>query len=93
MQLQQIYAWARKIHKWTMWLAILLGVPLALSGVIMEGDSGWRDIFSFEQMIWIRGIHREISTKFALVLAIMIVTGLLMWVIPKIIQSRNVVKS
>lgn len=92
MNLQIIFGWARKIHKWTMWLAILLGVPLALSGVIMEED-GWRNIFTFDQMIWIRGVHREISTKFVLVLAIMIVTGLLMWVIPKIIQSRNVVKS
>ena len=90
MQLQQIYAWAKKIHKWTMWLAIVLGVPLALSGVIMEEDDGWRNIFTFDQMIWIRGVHREISTKFVLVLAIMIVTGLLMWVIPKILSKRKI---
>lgn len=90
MQLQQIYAWARKIHKWTMWLAILLGVPLAISGVIMEEGDGWRGIFTFDQMIWIRGVHREISTKFALVLALMIVTGLLMWAIPKMLSKRKI---
>lgn len=87
---QIIFVWARKIHKWTMWLAILLGVPLALSGMIMEEGDGWRNIFTFDQMIWIRGVHREISTKFVLVLAIMIVTGLLMWAIPKILSKRKI---
>ncbi len=90
MSLQGVFGWARKIHKWTMWLAILLGVPLAMSGVIMEGDDGWRGIFTFDQLIWIRGVHRAISTKFALVLAIMIVTGLLMWAIPKILSKRKI---
>lgn len=90
MSLQIAFVWARKIHKWTMWLAILLGVPLSLSGVIMEGESGWRDIFTIEQMLLVRTIHRAISTKFALVLAIMMVTGLAMWAIPKILSKRKI---
>ena len=88
MELKQFYYYAKKIHQWTMWLAIALGVPLAISGVVIEGDSGWRDVFNIEQLTTMRSIHRLISTKFALVLAVMMTSGFLMWLLPKIIAQR-----
>lgn len=54
----------------------------------MEGDSGWRDIFTVSQLEWTRSIHRAISSKFAVVLAVMMITGFLMWLLPKILRSQ-----
>jgi len=88
MTLQLIYAWAKKIHRLAMWFAILLGVPLALTGVMMESES--LSLWS-AGMDWgykVRELHRLVSTKFALVLAIMMITGLLMWAIPRILSKR-----
>lgn len=72
-----------------MWFAIVLGIPLAVTGVIMENES--LNLWA-ARMDWgykVRELHRMVSTKFALVLAIMMVTGVLMWAIPKLIQKAN----
>lgn len=88
MSLQRIYAWSKKIHNWAMWIMILLGVPVALTGIILENEilSVWA-----AGMDWgykVRELHGSLSGKFALVLAIMMVTGLLMWAIPRILSKR-----
>jgi len=88
MSWQQIYAWSKKIHRWAMWLAIALGIPLSITGVIMEEDSFLFWAVSNDWGYKIRELHRFCSNKFALVLAIMMVTGIVMWVIPKILSKR-----
>lgn len=87
--LQRIYYWAKKIHNLMMWFTIILGVPIAVTGIIIGEPEKWEMIFNSSQMYTIRYIHGEWSEKFAIVLAIMMVTGFLMWVLPKIL-SRNV---
>lgn len=74
-----------------MWFAIALGVPLAITGVIMEEEGFLFWAVSNDLGYKVREIHRLCSNKFALVLAIMMVTGFLMWGIPKLL-SRRVVK-
>lgn len=72
-----------------MWFAIALGVPLAITGVIMEEEGDflfW--VVSGDLGEKVREIHRLCSNKFALVLAVMMVTGFLMWAIPKILSRR-----
>lgn len=88
MSLQLVYTWSKKIHRLAMWFAILLGVPLATSGLllhkIVEGESLPFPIDPLQ----IRWLHGKVSTPFALILALMMVTGFLMWVIPKILSRR-----
>lgn len=88
--MQLIYFWAKKIHNIAMWFAIALGVPVAITGVIIEGERGTM-FFDASQLHFIREIHGEWSSKFALVLAIMMTTGFLMWVLPRLL-SRSVKK-
>lgn len=88
MNLQFVYSWSKKIHNTAMWFAIVLGVPLSITGVIMEEERFLFWAVSNDLGYKVRELHRFCSTKFALVLAIMMVTGILMWVIPKILSRR-----
>lgn len=71
-----------------MWFAIVLGVPLAVTGVIMEEGSFLFWPISSESENNARILHRLVSTKFALVLAVMMITGFVMWGVPKILARR-----
>lgn len=71
-----------------MWFMIVLGVPIAVTGVLIEEPEKWSFIFSPTQMYTIRSIHGEWSGKFALVLAAMMMTGFLMWLLPKILSQN-----
>lgn len=78
MTMQQVFLWAKKLHRLFMWLAVLLGIPLALTGLLMEDGEGYG----------VRALHRLVSTPFAAVLLLMMVTGLLIWGVPKILSKR-----
>lgn len=88
MRLQQLYTWAKTIHRWAMWIAILLGVPLALTGLalhkIVEGEGGFLPV---DPMI-VRWWHGQLSSPFALILAVMMVSGFLMWWVPRMLVWR-----
>ncbi len=88
MSWQQIYFWSKKIHRLAMWFSIVFGVPLALSGVmihkLMEGEFF---LIPFDEST-VRFVHNKVSNPFALTLAVMMVTGFLMWLVPKIMSAR-----
>lgn len=89
MKLTTIYIWSKKIHRWSMWFAIGLGVPLSLTGIVMEKSNLFEPILGLQTLVWGRSFHREISTKFVLALAVMIITGLLMWGIPELKKIKE----
>ena len=70
-----------------MWFAILLGVPLAISGVILQEGNFLIWVVSNDWGYKVRAVHRFVSNPFALVLAGMMVTGFLMWIVPKLLSS------
>ncbi len=71
-----------------MWVAILLGTPLAISGLmlhkIVEGEGA---IIPIDPDL-VRWMHGKVSTPFAITLALMMVTGFVMWAIPKILSRK-----
>ena len=88
MSWQLIYFWSKKIHRLAMWFSIFFGVPLALSGVmihkLMEGEFF---LIPFDEPT-VRFVHNKASNPFALTLAVMMMTGFLMWLVPKIMSAR-----
>jgi len=88
MRIAGVFIWSKKIHRLTMWLAIILGIPLSLTGIMMEKSNLFEPRLGIQTLITARSLHRTISTKFALVLAMMMVTGFLMWVIPEITKIK-----
>lgn len=87
--LQQIYYFSKKIHVILMWFSFVLGIPVAVTGMLIEEPEKWEMIFTPVQMYSFRKIHGEWSTKFALVLALMMVTGFLLWLIPRMLSSKT----
>lgn len=88
MSWQQLYAWSKKIHRLTMWLMILLGVPQAVTGVLLEDGTKWRQVLGRETMGKVLELHAFVGSKFAIILAVMMVTGVLMWLLPEL-QKRK----
>lgn len=69
-------------------MIILLGVPMAISGLLLhkiaEGEAGFIPI----DPDLVRFLHGKMSNPFALILAVMMTSGFLMWILPKILK-RN----
>lgn len=72
-----------------MWAAILFGVPLALSGVALHKLVEGQSYFFVPDENMVRFIHNRASNPFALTLAVMMVTGFLLWLVPKILAART----
>ena len=77
-----IYNYARQIHRFFMFLTIFLTGVMWLTGQVME--EGW-GIMSDAQA---RSLHRLSSKFFTICLAIMIISGLLMYFYPILRKKR-----
>jgi len=79
MNINQIYLWSRQIHKLIMWICIVTGVPMALTGLLLD-DGGNSTI---------RLVHRLLSKPFAISLAGLMVTGVVMWGVPVLLKRSR----
>lgn len=89
MSWQLVYFWSKKIHRLTMWLVTVLGIGMASGGLLLHRELEGEWIPEFINTLTIRYWHNKLASPFALVLAIMIGTGILMWGIPKILSKRT----
>ena len=88
MQLQQIYIWSKKIHKLMMWVLLLIGSGMMIGGLVMhrELEGEWYPPFIDSALV--RELHNKMAVPFSLALGVMMLTGLIMWGVPKILASR-----
>jgi hypothetical protein len=89
MQLQQFYAWSKKIHRFLLWFVTALGLWMMLSGYLMHKELEGEAVLSMEAMSFFRVWHNNVSQYFLVVLLAQMATGLLMWVIPKLLMNRK----
>lgn len=71
-----MYNFSRKIHRFFMFLTIFLTGVMWLTGQVME--EGWQIMTDFQA----RNLHRISSKLFTITLAIMILSGLTMYLYP-----------
>ncbi len=90
MNLQLIYAWSKKIHKWSMWGVVALGSWMMLSGFLMHEELGGEALLSPTNMLFFRTWHNNVSQYFLVFLLIQMATGLIIWGVPKILMNRKV---
>jgi hypothetical protein len=64
MPLQQIYVWAKKIHKWSMWGVVALGGWMMLSGYLMHKELEGESLLSPSNMLFFRTWHNNVSQYF-----------------------------
>jgi len=88
MQLRSLYFWSKKIHNLVMWLVIALGGVMMMGGLLLHKEVEGESLPQFIDMILVRRIHNLLAVPFTLVLGLMMATGILMWLLPKLMRNR-----
>lgn len=90
---QKIFVGSKKVHRISMWGAAVFGTPQLITGLMMVWPvlaGGDRAVMRF-----LREVHVTFAPLFAFFLAVQILTGLLMWLAPKMLawQRRSLSSS
>lgn len=88
MTLQQLYSWAKKIHNWLLWGVVVLGSWMMISGYLMHKELEGESFLPADLMLFARFWHDKVSQVFILVFGLQMLTGLLMWGVPKLLTAR-----
>jgi len=82
-----IYLFAKKIHRLLVWAVVIFGLLMMGTGLILKYPK-FGEVLGLD---WepVRYLHNQLSTYFAIVLAIMILTGLVMYIYPLLKQRSN----
>lgn len=86
--MQQVYAWSKKIHRIIMWVVVVLGSWMMLSGYLMHKELEGEPILKESAMAFMRSWHNGISQYFLVALLLQMLTGLSMWIVPKMLSQR-----
>lgn len=73
-----------------MWIVILIGSGMTAGGLLLHREVGGEWIPAGVDMTLVRQLHNLMAVPFALTLGLMILTGLLMWGVPKILAQKRV---
>lgn len=84
MNWQGVYLGSKKVHKLCMWGVVVSGTPQLLTGVLMILPLGLGRSLNNSLL----SVHVMVAPWFALLLFAQIMTGLLMWLSPKMIARR-----
>lgn len=86
--MNDLFLLCRKIHRLSIFLTIPLGLVMTLTGLFLRSD---RFVFylTFVDLRAIRALHRNLSPVFAVVLLIMMLTGLFMYLFPWLNQKLH----
>lgn len=82
-----IFGWSKKIHRWVMWVVLTLGLTMMTSGYLMNRELVGDSTPTRLDMLLVRYIHVTVSMWFLFSLAAQMVTGLLMWLAPKMLAK------
>lgn len=81
-----VYAWSKKFHNWLMWGVVILGGWMMLSGILMHKELEGEALLGGQAMLFMRYWHNKVSQMFVLLFGAQMLTGLLMWGVPKILR-------
>ena len=71
-----------------MWIIMVLGIVMAGGGLILHRQVEGEPLPLAVDTRLVRYWHNELATPFALILGVMMVSGLLMWMAPKILARQ-----
>jgi hypothetical protein len=86
---QKIFVWSKKIHRWDMWVVVVLGLWMMFSGFFMHRSIEGEWIPSGINIEFLHFWHNAISQWFLLGLLIQMITGLGMWLSPKMLARQR----
>ena len=82
--MQKIYLFAKQVHRLLVVLISGLGAVMALTGLMLK----YPGLLGFGNLGLVRLVHSSMSTAFAAVLVLMILTGLVMYSVPWLQKRR-----
>lgn len=62
---------------------------MSVGGLLLHREISGEWIPDLIDMQFVRQVHRLVAQPFALVMGVMILTGLMMWGVPRIIKKRG----
>lgn len=83
--MQDVYVWSRKIHRFTLFFTIALGLFMMTTGLMMKFSVA----LPFLDLADARGYHNIVSVFFAVVLFIQMLSGFYMYIHPWILRWWN----
>jgi hypothetical protein len=86
MSLVKLSIWSRKIHRYLVILISVIGLVMMVTGFKMKQATEGVIVFPFFDSTATRTLHNQLSTLFAIVLGIMMLTGLFLFLYPWIIK-------
>ena len=86
---QQLFVWSKKIHRWVMWAVIILGGYMMFSGFLLYWSLEGLEIPLWLDMHFLRKWHRDLSQWFLVALLTQMLTGVTMWLSPKMLKRAQ----
>lgn len=80
--MSNFFNWSRKIHRWSLWFVIVLGLVQLVTGLTMK----YPQLFHFIDEPTARGLHRQTATYFAVFFGIQMLTGIIMYITPWLLK-------
>lgn len=85
MSWQKVYGAAKKLHNYSMWGVMGLGLPQLVTGVFLT----WPGELGLSTLVVMRSLHAFLAPYFAGLLVLQMVTGLVMWGVPRLLQAKK----
>jgi len=86
MSLVKLSIWARKIHRYLVILISVIGLVMMVTGYKMKQATEGVVVLPFIDYHAARVLHNQLSTLFAVILGIMMLTGIFLFLYPWIIK-------
>lgn len=85
---QKLFLWSKKIHNLAMWGVVAIGLFMMTSGMAMHRELEGEWLPKFVDTVFLRQWHNSFSQLFLVLFGVQMVTGLGLWMLPKIIRNR-----
>ncbi|MFA6909225.1 MAG: hypothetical protein WC289_05095 [Patescibacteria group bacterium] len=79
----------KKIHRMLMLMIMTIGLFMAATGLLLRYQSFTSEYFPLLSLGQIRFLHNKLSVYFAIILILMIITGLWMYFYPVVTRHRH----
>ena len=82
MNIGKLSYYSRKVHRWSLWFVVILGLIQMITGLTMK----YPNMFPFLDQGSVRLLHFQTAGYFALAFGTQMLTGIIMYITPWIIR-------
>lgn len=87
--MSKLYVLARKLHRLFVLAIVALGLAMTITGIFLRYPAFAEKIFPSLNLTLVRFLHNKLSVFFTITLALMSLTGLVMYLYPIILKRKR----